>query len=107
MHWGGSDANAAGNAGAIYGGLKDTFNGMDETIRQAVFSVIEKIKVKASQEIQANGGSWNCEAGEIMKSCNLINSVKADIEKEAFAKQKKRRHLYIDKHMFKCHNNLF
>ncbi len=88
MHWGVSDANAAGNAGAIYGGLKDTLNGMDETIRQAVFSVIERIKVKASQKIQANAGSWNCEAGEIMKSCNLINSVKADIEKEAFAKQK-------------------
>ena len=83
-----SGFNSASNAGAIYGGLVDTIKRMDNATRQAVFAEIEKLKAASGKEIQAKGGSWNCAAGEIMKACNLINSVKADIEKEAFAKQK-------------------
>ena len=60
------------NAGAIYGGLTDTLTGMNEVMRQAVFTEIEKIKTKAALDIQA---------------CNLINSIRSDIEKAKEPKQ--------------------
>ena len=77
-----SSANADVNARAIFGGMQDTLKDMDETTRKAVFAEIKKIKSKASQEIKANGGSWNCAAGETAKACNLINSIQAYLKEE-------------------------
>lgn len=60
------------SASAICGGLTDTLTGMNETMRQAVFAEIEKIKVKSALDIQA---------------CNLIDSIRSDIEKNKEPKQ--------------------
>ena len=61
--------------------LKNTIHDMNDEQRQLVFNEIAKVAEDARRQVRESG-TFNCPAGDVMKGCNALSSLKSDIEKE-------------------------
>ena len=61
--------------------LKDTIHDMDAERRILVFKEIAKVAEDARRQVRENG-TFNCPAGDVMKGCNALSALRADVEKE-------------------------
>lgn len=65
----------------IAGKLKDTIHAMNADQRRLVFLEIAKVAEDSRRQVR-EVGTFNCPAGDVMKGCNALSALKADVEKE-------------------------
>ena len=70
------------NPGVVAREIQDRIAGMDTDTRELVFGEIAKVAEEAQSQIDENGGSWLCPAGETMKACNALNSFRTFVEEK-------------------------
>ncbi len=76
------DLISAVDNGVMSGALRDIIKSMDATTKQTVFIVLDKIAGNAQKEINENGGIWQGAASSVLGACNLLFSIKMNLEQQ-------------------------
>lgn len=67
--------------------LKEQIKELDSDFREAVFDQIAEIELEAKEAV-IKSNTVDCPDGDTMYACEILNSLRADVEKEIRANQK-------------------